>query len=452
MAIVSRRTALATATAFGGFWRATASAQPSPKGAPEIAGDVAKAALQPVADVSAQIEQQMQDWLASSSFAARNGKDLIVVMKTAPVQLPSSNPDWIKARTIAVADAYVRAQSDYIAAQTQTIGTETVRQFTKGPDVPPEYREVPRSAGAAAGIIRKILGVANGRLDQELRDLGIDPQTYATAPEAQQTELLRNRLKQTVTRRAFGAVAGMAPVMTFEGSNGAGDYEVGVLAVASNQMADFARQVLSARGQFAPDAAKAADVARFYANPAELVHQFGVRRCFDQQGLPVILSFSQWGSSYRGNDPAMAANYRDAARSQAIAQADGQIADFLKGSASFEASDTTGQEIARVASVLPDSTSEQITKEVSDTVREAFKRIASVQISGVRSLYTWTGRHPASATPILGVIRMWSAASEQTMRALSGAAAPRPSGQAPAGTTPPAGVTQSKQLMDASDF
>lgn len=446
---ISRRATIASIAAVAGLWRLPSWAEATP----ELANDVAKAAFVATPDVNAEIEEQIQNWLQSSGFAARDGKDLSVSWKIAPVQVPSSNPDWIKARTIAVGDAYLQAQADYISAQMQTVMTSTVGGLTKGPDVPPEYREEPRSIGQGADLIRKVLGAANGQLDGKLRELGIDPQKYVVAPEAQKTDLLRRSLKETVTKRAFGSVAGMMPVMTFEGNDGAKNYQVGVVAVASSLMVDFARQVLTARGMFAPDPTRAADTTRFYSNPEQLLHQFGVRRCFDEQGLPIIVSFSQWGTSYRGNDAAMAANYRDAARTQAVNQADGQIADFLKGSASFESTSTSGQEIASVANVLPDSTAIDDTKTIADAVQQTIKRIATVQISGVRTLHSWTGKHPANGTPILGVIRMWSAASEQNMRSLMNAGRPHSSGNSsddrPA---PPAGVTKSQPLMDTSDF
>ncbi len=445
----TRRAALGGFAAAGLLWRRQGWAQ----AVPSLANDVAKAAFVETPDVNADIEEQIQRWLDSSGFAARDGKDLSVSWKIAPVQLPASNPDWVKARTVAVADAYLQAQAEFITSQMQTNITNTVREFTKGPDVPPAYKQDPHTVGQAADVIRKVLATANGQLDGQLREMGIDPQKYESLPEAQKTDLLRIQFKQSVTRKAFGSVAGMTPVMTFEGNDGAKNYQVGVVAVASSLMVDFARQVQTARGLFAPEPTKASDTTRFYKNPEQLLHQFGVRRCFDEQGLPIIVSFAQWGSSYRGTDPAMVANFRDAARLAALSFADGQIADFLKGSASVESTTTTGQEIASVASALPDSTTVEDTKAIRDSVKQSIKRVAAVQISGVRTLHSWTGRHPGSATPILGVIRIWSAASEQNMRAMMNAGKPQPAAAPVAdGPRAPSGVTQSQQLMDTSDF
>jgi hypothetical protein len=290
-------------------------------------------------------------------------------------------------------------------------------------------------------------------LDAKLRELGIDPQKYQSLPDPQKTDLLRNQIKLAVTKRAFASVAGMVPVNTFEGHDGAQNFQVGVVAVASPLMVDFARQVLTARGQFTPEPARAGDTTRFYKDPAQLLGQFGVRRGFDEQGLPLIVSFAQWGSSYRGPDGVMAANYRSAARLQAQSLADAQIADFLKASADATSTSSTGQEIARVAAVLPDVTTVEESVRMVDEIKRSIKRIAQVQVSGLRTLHSWTGKHPASPVPILGVIRMWSAASEQNMRALSNARQ-RPPAIVPgaAGPRGQAGVTSSQPLMDATDF
>ena len=94
-------------------------------------------------------------------------------------------------------------------------------------------------------------------------------------------------------------------------------------------MQDFAEQVIKARGEFTPDPARAQDLTERYKDPSQLLQDFGVRRMFDKQGLPVIVSFAQWGSGYRGKDPDFAARYEEAAETQAEALADGQIADFL---------------------------------------------------------------------------------------------------------------------------
>jgi hypothetical protein len=149
---LSRRAGLMGILASAALWRQSAVAQT----VPDVAVDVARAAFVAPPDNEADIEAQIQAWLQASGYAARDGKDLTVAWKIAPVQLPASNPDWVKARTIAVADAYLQAQADFIAAQMVDIQSKTVGEFTKGPDVPPAFRQDVTANGVEIEIIQKI--------------------------------------------------------------------------------------------------------------------------------------------------------------------------------------------------------------------------------------------------------------------------------------------------------
>ncbi len=440
---LTRRAALALPAAFALGGRARADV-------PNVPAAVATASLDEPPDTEEAIEERMQDWIEKSGLRARDGKSIAVTYKTSAVLVPSSNPDWVRARMMAYADALIEAQADIVAREMLSSFSTTVKDFIKGPDAPPPYKEV-RTPGQAADAIRKLVGAANGALDDRLRGMGIDPKQYEQAPEPQKTVLLTNAIKTRTVQHAFGSLAGTTPVMTFEGHDGQQQHQIGVVAVSSPLIADFARQVLTARGQFTPEPARAQDLSRLYQDRGQLLQDFGVRRLFDDQGLPAIVSFAQWASVYRGNDGAAAASYRDAARRQAAMFADAQLSDFLTGSISVEAEASAGQTQARIAATLPDSVTEEDTKRIVDEMRRSLRGSSRMQIVGLRTLRTWTGRHPASAIPIVGVIRIWSAASEQGMRALK----EQPVASPAATAAPPRGsptVTQSRSLMDSSDF
>jgi hypothetical protein len=418
---------------------------------PDVVGDVAKAALTPVPDIEADIEQQMENWIDDSGFGARDGKDLTVVSNTWAVQELASNPNWVRARVLAYEIALLKAQAEFVARQHAAMVTNTVARFAKGVESPPPYQDV-RTSGQAADILRKTLAVANGKLDDQLRSMGVDPGQYEHAPEPQKAAMLSNQLKKNIVKSAFGLLAGMVTVKTFEGQNGAKQHHIGVVAVASPEMTDFARQVLTARGQFTPNPVRAQDLRKTIRDNNQLVHDFGVRRCFDEQGLPVIVSFGQWGSAYEGGDPALAAAYRDVARTQAEQLADSQIAEFLKGVISYQNTSDIGTTLGQAAVSLPEGGGvEPPEKKIEDFLNERISRTAAVDLVGQRTLYRWTARHPASNTPILGVVRMWSAASEQGMRALAAGGAKQNSAD-PSEKHETPGVIQSRSLMDVSDF
>lgn len=407
---------------------------------------VANASVQMVTDEGA-LEERMDQFIDSSGFGARADRNEISILKgTAPVQVPASNPDWLRYRQIAYSAALLDAQADFVAEQNVRIMARTTLDFFKSAnETPPPYQDC-KTPGQAAAVLRKLLAVAGGKLDKELQDIGINPKDYENAPEPQRSPMLANHLKTNALKRSFGDTIGLCSVMTFEEMQN-GQARIGVVAVTSPIMRDFAQQVLTQQGAFTPDPSHAQDLRQLMSGRQKLISDFGVRRVFDAQGLPAVISFFQWASAYRGKDPAMAATYRDAAARQAEAQADAQLADFLKGSIDYRQDSTVGQEIDRTAESLPDSGSIEDTKRIVDELRRNIVRMASVNITGMRTLKVWNGHHPAAPDQtIIGVVRYWSAAGEMAMRSRQ---AP-PSAAVPAGGA--SGELQGRKLMDANDF
>ncbi len=441
---------LPAALALGGrAWAQDTAKSPST----DLPGQVSKAAVAPVRPSAGRmLKQKMQAWIAESDFEDRN--DLTVLQGRSIVSVPPTNPDWVRLRMLAYEDAVLDAQAQYASLQGVEIRSETIKGLLKGADSPPPYTDT-RSPDQAAEIVRKALAVAGGTLDQNLKDQGIDPKKYEQLPEPQKTILLRDYLKIQVGRRAFARLVGVLPVQSFEAQDGAGTYEIGVVMIASPLIQDFAEQVTKARGEFSPDPARAQDLTTLYSDQDQLLQDFGIRRLFDKQGLPVIVSFAQWGSGYRGTDPVFAAKYEEAAEAQAEALADGQLADFLAGNVDSSNDTTVGQQVDRIALSMPDGeTKVEEAKKVIDEQRKLIKRVANVRLVGVRTLYSWTGKHPDSETPIIGVIRIWSAASEKGVRAQQ----EKPARGAAAPETPPSqinrtpSVVQGRSLMKSTDF
>ena len=119
-------------------------------------------------------------------------------------------------------------------------------------------------------------------------------------------------------------------------------------------MKEFAQRVLTERGQFPPEPAHTGKLSDLYADKSKLVRDFGVRWKYDETGMPVIVSFSQWMSDYHGQDPINAERYRDIAFKQASVRADTQIADFLAGSFNDERTPNIGSETIEAIDRMPD--------------------------------------------------------------------------------------------------
>ena len=156
------------------------------------------------------------------------------------------------------------------------------------------------------------------------------------------------------------------------------------------------------------------------ADRAKLVDDFGVRLIRDLEGLPVIMSFYQWGSSYRGTDRNAVSMERDHAMEQARLQADRQIAEYLSANAEYDVNSDVGREIEVAAARHADGYDERrpSTTSVTDAMLRAMKRRAQVTaLTGLSTLARWTGRHPVTNQMIFGAVRTWSAAVERDVRA-----------------------------------
>ena len=434
---------------------ALAHAQQQPAG-----GDPTRAVAQAVVeggdvDVTQNINDQMDAYLEKSGFQKRAAQhELSILRGTSAVLVPSTDRDWVLQRSAAYDDALLQAESRYVQQQGLRITDETTQELFKAANqVPPAYSSG-STPGKEAELLRKIIAVANGTLDGELRKLGVDPKDYNEAPPPQRLLQLQNALKRRTVRQAAGELTGLLPVQTFEGQDGKGNYTIGVVAVVSPLLKDLARQVKAAHGQLQPDPSRAQDLTLLYVDRGQLIHDFGVRALFDDTGLPVLVSFAQSASSYAGGDPAVADQYKQVAMEQAESKADAQIAEFLSGSMEFTSESETGRSLEKAAERLPDGyvQDDAAAKTMVDGLMTTLRARASAQVTGIRTLHSWSGKYPDTGQKIIGVIRMWSAGDEKAVRTLRdqhGTVDASPAIQQPQGVP---FVTKGRDLMNAGDF
>jgi hypothetical protein len=396
-----------------------------PAAAPDQVARVAAASAPAIdsVDLASDVEEQMQAYIDKSGLGDRADRgDLQVLHHSASVTVSTSDPRWVAFRAMAYKEALLDAAEDFVKAEGETVDNEITHEFYNAAHQEPPPFDKGQEPGQAAELIRKLLAVGNAQLDGELQKLGVDPKSYEAAPEPQKHLQLRNALTQETMRRAFADIVGLTPVQTFEGNDGKGDYQIGVVAVVSPKLRDFAQEVLRAHGEFEPDPAKAQDLKTLFGgDKAKLLCDFGVRRMFDRNGLPVIVSFAQWapeGSS--GDDPSVLDSYREVAFSQAESQADAQIADFLAGSAQFDSKSEVGQSLEKMAERLPDDYIKQdaATHDLVDGMFKSMQARSHISLTGIETVRRWTMAHPVTGRPVVGIIRMWSAAREKQVRAL----------------------------------
>ncbi len=396
----------------------------------------------------------MQAFIDEAGFSGREQRGEIAVLSgIATVQALSNQPQWVAQRSLAYEQALLNAQAEYVGRQSVRITSETVSELFKAAgQEPPPYQPTDSDPSRLAELVRKLMALGTGKLDAALTDLKIDPSAYERASPPQRYIQMRTALTVKNTTRAFGELVGLVPVQTFEKSIGDGAYRIGVVAVVSPRMKDFAKRVLTDHGEFPPDLKSAGDVRALWTDKSKLVHDFGVRWVYDRAGMPVIVSFAQWATDYAGQDPITAQRYRDVAVKQAEALADAQIANFLKGSINSVSVTEIGQKITAAADRAPDGYVAQQAeiRELMDGRQDTIRRQAQVALTGLSTAARWSEKHPDTGQPIVGVVRTWSAAAEQATRSLRDGRPPiTATGSPPPGSGP--GRT-GRKLMDATDF
>jgi hypothetical protein len=423
--------------------------------AAQTQGTETQSAVQQAYESRMMLEEALQGFIERSGLKQQAGVTVEVGM--APVDVRGDNPQWVRARSIAFDAALLDAQSKIVKAFNTTIATETIRRVFRAADAdlptfPPEALERP---GVLPDLMRRIVGLARGRLDAELRELGVDPAEFERAPEPRRAVLASNAIRSRTTIRAISELAGFTAVQTFETHDGNGNFQIGTVVVGSERTKGLVRQIQLRRGQFEPDLSRATDIRALVQDRRALVDDFGVRLLMDQAGLPVIVSFAQWGIAYGGNDRNRINLELDAASAQVQSSADRQIAEFLAASAQYDQTSETGREMESVALRQADGLERQpdTVVNITSSLLSVMRRQANVRnLTGITTLANWSQRHPVTNQQIIGCVRTWSAAAERDLRATRDgrpAAAPAAPERRQGGEP---GIRSGREHMNSRDF
>ncbi len=383
--------------------------------------------------------------------------ELYVGKAWAEVQVNPENSQWPKFRVMAYESAITEAENAYLMALSSKMAAEKVRSyFSDNSGEVPEFDDsLLTDQNKVSRIIDKVLTLTEGKLDKALEDLGISADEYNKTPEPQRHDLFKDALIKSSMKEAMGTLAGLLPIQTFEAQNKTGEHVIGVVVVASQKMRQLAHEIKTRRGKLAAsETSKGRSVYEVVAADAGLlVDQFGIRRLYDEQGYPVLVSYGQWGNAYRGDNKRQARRQRAAALDQARMQADQQIAMFVAGKAMVTEESRVGQIVEQYVDVHKDGyKEEQDVARIVDQLNKESRARANVRLSGLADVYSWTKPHPVYPEhELVGVVRLWSPLNEQNMRRLKDfrAAGKTAAVKKPEGVN---GTHQGKTYMRADDF
>lgn len=379
------------------------------------------------------------------------------------VSVTKSSPDWGKARAIAIQKAMVATENKIAQELGQKIASDKVSEyFSDANENIADFDLAAENKGSRwERVYDKVMTLTEGQIDSALTELGIEVGDLELVPLEQRKLKFKDAFTSTVTREALAELSGLLTFKTYEGFDESGEYQVAVLMVLSKKMKQLAYDIAHTRGELQAHPKKIGSTQLTdltTINAVELIPDFGVKRLYDPQGYPVLVSFGQWSLNTTTGDSKKLSRKRAHAYKQAEAQADQAIAEFINSRVNFSTASTTG-EMSSDESVV-DSTnykSLESSFSITDVTEELSRKKSRVNVTGMRELRRWSCKHPDNDTAtMVGVIRYWSPVNEKQMRAIKnwkpGKPVTKPQTAKAAPAKPEANIKASQERMSLDDF
>lgn len=394
------------------------------------------------------------------------GNLTLLVGDVVAVKESTSSASFGKSRDMAFAASFLNVQAKFVELRGQKIAAETLSEAMK--NTPSQADLKLDDPGAKDRVIRvgdKIFQLTEAALDNALRKEGVPDSEIAKYEPSKRIETLRNTLTRRTRVQAFGEVSGVLPIQNYEASDCEGRAAVVTIAVHSLKNLEFARAVVHKQPIVAQkdDAApkSLALTVRDEVASKEVLRILNLRKAYDQNGYPSLLSYGQWSYVNVGGSPRDRELREEFARTQAEANAKANIAFYLNGTASSLV-ETSVKEIEK--SFVNVTKEAATTESVAEDLEKQFRQLQAkgvVNLSGLRPLQTWSMEYPdpsgAKGVMIIGVVVGWSpqfadAVNRATGSTVRQAVTAESQSPPPAETPGAAQVSGSKVKNRASDF
>ncbi len=324
--------------------------------------------------------------------------------EVASVKVGADSPHFIKARTMAFERAFqdgvARLVMDFAGKEVVTVCREYFRD-----DSDDIFDASASLEDVAQRITEKAVMLTEKELDAALVELGVSPEELNQKSVAERRNIFTDRLVTKAVKKAVGDSSGIVPVCSFECVDQAGAYSVGVVFRFDQKSREIARCL--AKKVRPPARHPGAPVNTLLPPQESLVNQFGVRVVIDEEGMPALLSFAQFGVSDSTDSRRLERN-QEAALRQAESLADQQMTLFVNSSLQVEnVSETGEEEIENVLHFDNGETYAQNVVQYVDRLRSNSTRQGSDTLAGRRTLVSRILSHP-SGHKVAMVVRMWS--------------------------------------------
>lgn len=325
----------------------------------------------------------------------------------ATVAVPSTDPDFAKALNLAFDTAMLNMQSEFIRDAFGRQTTEIQQKiFSDDSTNAREFEKLPPE-GRLSQIFGKVVDLTGAKLDEALRELGVDVEPGFT--DERKKVLFADSMVQKMSETAFGNMQGLVPVQTSLTQDGSGQYQVGVIAVMSDKTRQVANDMRQKRASLVTGKGRALSEFLPESN-ADYINEHGIRLVYNENGAPVILSYGQW-SYLPDSDSYMNSRKQEMATEQAVSRADAAVAAFVNTALQFKRSSENSVEIEKsITEVVQNgdtSLSEKMAKNIIDITSKDVTARTDMNLRGLRTLKRWSAKD-ANGVNYVGVVRFYT--------------------------------------------
>lgn len=338
-------------------------------------------------------------------FGANESGRYYIGWQTATIDVPTSDVAWPDAKNMAFEKALLKAKAEYIKLLQKRIATETTRKFMKD-ERPFDPNDLAAGDSKVEVIAQKLVALAEGELDNALRENGIDPSGYDATKKRQ---LLEDSIEKDSVVRSYGSVAGITTLRTFEDGN-----SVGVLFVVSDKLKQAASGLLRGSGAAASTVVTGKSILEQLQEQCSedqcFISQDGIRLMKDEYGNDTLVSFASSGvRATKGISQLLLDKAMEAAEISAGQTASSRLSEFANASVNFE---EKASALSR-SSVTEETNKEGFTAQnqsmdVGKLVSQMTKQQSSLTVKGETTVKRWRAKHPQTGHIIVGVVTTWS--------------------------------------------
>ncbi len=365
------------------------------------------------------LDQEIRLWKETplgQALSNRNADGDLILLTGTPQAITESttSPQFGKSRELAFAKSFLQTQAEYIQLISQRIQTETAAEYL---DAQPSQEDLNLDQAEADGKLmrlgEKVFALTEAKLDNALREAGVSDEDIAKSDPSKKIQTFKDSLARSSVIKAFGRVAGVLPIQNFEATDCDNRAAVTTISVFSDNNLDFVKDIINKRPMSAL-ADRASELSLEASVDQEIKDQeildiYGLRKVYDQNGYASLVSYGQWSYTTGGTTPRRRETRRKSALIQAEANAKAHIATFLNGTAQSLVDTMTQETSAEYIHVSKDGQDSSAIDELVERQFESMSSKANVDLTGLRTLTTWTMDYPGLPDiTMAGAVVAWS--------------------------------------------